>query len=247
MTSKIILKSKIFSMFISIPIILASVSPSEVHAIKDDISKQETATFSSLKKNYEFRDLSNLKIETERLTITPTTEEDLDTLSEYLLDKDVSRYLENGAELEFATKEEALEFLKSKGSDEIIDAAEFTLKLKGSDQPIGKLDLMLNENSVLSIGYWLGKEFQNKGYMSEACYKICDIAFNASDVETLYIACTPENISSFKLADKIFEHIKGSDGTPFLSPMKHYTESATVDAKEVSFDYCAGAICKTKN
>ena len=55
-------------------------------------------------KNYEFRDLSNLKIETERLTITPTTEEDLDTLSEYLLDKDVSRYLENGAELEFATK-----------------------------------------------------------------------------------------------------------------------------------------------
>ena len=176
----------------------------EKNIIDDQIKSKNIHAIS---KEYKFISLKTLKIETDRLVIAPTVEQDIEKLSEYLMENEVTKYLDLGVEYSFQTKEQAINFLKNKGSDEIIDAVEFTIKLKDSGLPIGKLDLMLFENSILSLGYWLGKDFQGKGYMSEACYKVVNKAFNASDIEMLYIACDFNNAPSIKLADRIFDHI----------------------------------------
>ena len=67
----------------------------------------------SFAEGYKFDNLTGQKFETERLIITKTTEEDLDQLSEYLLNEDVTKYLDPDPKIKngFKTKEEALEFL----------------------------------------------------------------------------------------------------------------------------------------
>lgn len=186
--------------------------------------------------NYKFSDLSGQKYETEHLIITLTTDEDLDNLSEYLLDSDVTKYIDPTIKDGFKTKEEALKFLKSKGSEEITKAIEFTIKLKDSNKPIGKLDLMLYEHSLVSLGYWLGKDYQGKGYMSEACFMLCNKAFNASDIKMLYVACDFENQRSAKLANKIFDYIKKENSTMSLSRSEREDEfRAILNNEEISF------------
>lgn len=192
----------------------------------------------SFAEGYNFSDLSERQFETERLLITPTTEEDLDKLSEYLLDKDVTKFLDVDPTVKngFETKEDALKFLKSESSPEITKAIEFTIKLKDSNLPIGKLDLMLSGRSFLSLGYWLGKDFQGKGYMSEACFEVCNEAFNASDIKTLYVACNFENQSSIKLARKIFDHIEKTNNTmSFCRSEEENRFHANLNGKEISF------------
>jgi len=193
-----------------------------------------------------FSDLSKKQFTTERLLITPTTDEDLDKLSEYLLDKDVTKFLDSDPAVKngFKTKEEALKFLKSKGSPEITKTIEFTIKLKDSKVPIGKLDLMLFGDSTLSPGYWLGKDFQNKGYMSEACLEVCNEAFKASDIKILYVACDFENLNSIKLTKKIFDYIKKNNSTMSLSRFEEEnTFHANLNGEEVSF-HCTQLILK---
>lgn len=186
--------------------------------------------------NYKFSDLSGQKYETEHLIITLTTDEDLDNLSEYLLDSDVTKYIDPTIKDGFKTKEEALKFLKSKVSNEITKILEFTIKLKDSNKPIGRLDLMLYEHSLVSLGYWLGKDYQGKGYMSEACFMLCNKAFNASDIKMLYVAYDFENQRSAKLANKIFDYIKKENSTMSLSRSEIEDEfRAILNDEEISF------------
>lgn len=195
---------------------------------------------SELSQDYKFSDLSGIKIETERLIITPTVEEDLDKLSEYLLDKDVTKYLDPSPTIRkgFGNKEESLKFLKSESPSEFIDNLEFTIKLKDNNLPIGKLDLMLYGKSTVEIGYWLGKDFQGKGYMSEASFEFCNMAFKASDVKMLYICCDIANESSSKLAIKISDYIERSNDDINLSlNIGIYSTCGTVEGEKIVFDY----------
>lgn len=103
--------------------------------------------------------------ETDRLILEPTNESDLSVLSEYLVNSDVTKYLDPSIEEGFSSKEEALKFLKSENEDEYDEAFEFTIKLKNRNIPIGKFDVMLyrtGDKTMAMFGYWLGKDFQKK-------------------------------------------------------------------------------------
>ena len=90
------MKAKKFTLSLLLSIALGVSSFSQTgYAIRkssetDDISSNNTIFLP--KENYEFSDLSNLKIETERLIITPTNENDLDKLAEYLQNPQVTQY-----------------------------------------------------------------------------------------------------------------------------------------------------------
>lgn len=215
----------------------------------DDISSNNTIFLP--KENYEFSDLSNLKIETERLIITPTNENDLDKLAEYLQNPQVTQYLDPTITEGFKTKAQALDFLKSEGSGEYNSALEYTIKLKSSGTPIGKLDLMLfpdssGKNSILSIGYWLGKDFQGKGYMGEACFELCNKAIDASDVKLFYIACDTRNEKSSKLADRIFDYIEKNNTAKFYRSKSQHRECCNFGDKEISFENYSFILQKIK-
>lgn len=209
------MKSRIvFSVVSALTIFVSTFSTPATNALKGESLFPYTSTVSDSTKNYEFSDLKNLKIETDRLIITPTDEEDRDKLSEYLLDKEVTKYLDPTLKDGFETKEQALSFLKTKGSDEFDYTLEFTVKLKDGAAPIGKLDLSLFKKLGSSsctgvyLGYWLGREYQGKKYMSEAAVALCNEAFNASDIQALYIVCDSSNTKSIGLAEKIFDSIE---------------------------------------
>lgn len=164
--------------------------------------------------DYKISEIACLKTETERLILTPTTISDLEVLSEYLLDYDVAKYIDPSVENGFSDKEQALQFLKTENKNEYDEALSFTIKLKDSNIPIGEFDVMLchmDNKTIAMFGYWLGKDFQKKGYAREACYSICSKVLNASDVNSIYIACDSRNMASINLASDILNYLEKSN------------------------------------
>lgn len=72
--------------------------------------------------DYKVTDIPSLKNETERLILSPTASDDLEILSEYLLDYDVAKYIDPSVEEGFSTKEQALEFLTAENKDQYNEA-----------------------------------------------------------------------------------------------------------------------------
>ena len=160
---------------------------------------------------YLYKEIPKHQIETERLILEPTNSSDLDVLSDYLMDYEVTKYLDPTKKEGFSDKKKALEFLKIDNEHEYDEAIEFTIKLKDSKKPIGKIDAMMylqDRGNMAMFGYWLGREFQGMGYAQEACYSLCNKFFNASDVKSVYISCHLENEKSSKLANKILDYLE---------------------------------------
>ncbi|MEE3663019.1 GNAT family N-acetyltransferase [Brenneria sp. g21c3] len=57
--------------------------------------------------------------------------------------------------------------------------AAFAITLKADQRVIGAASLMGMDGEKAGIGYWLGREFWNQGYCSEACRAICQFGFDA--------------------------------------------------------------------
>lgn len=163
--------------------------------------------FAGSSEGYKFNDISE-EITTERLILTPINDEDIDILADYLLDYDVTKYLEFSTTISYKTKEEAINFFKK--SSESGNAIEYTIKLKDTKLPIGTVSAMLysDYNNLAELGYWLGKDFQGQGYASEACCSFSNKVFNSADVNSLYIACSVVNQHSANLAKKIMDYVE---------------------------------------
>ena len=52
------------------------------------------------------------------------------------------------------------------------------------------------------IGYWIPKEYANRGYMTEAVNMVTDFAFNELALHRLEINIRPENEASIRVAEK---------------------------------------------
>lgn len=171
----------------------------------------------------------SLQFETKRLVVRPQNESDFEVLSGYLLDQNVTKFLDPAIEKGFQTQEEALQLLKQEESPETID---LTIVLKSSNLPIGQLTLMKSGNDVVQFVYWLGKSFWGKGFASEACFLVCDKVFNADDVRFVCVYCNSENNSSFKLACKIFDYLENKNKVSFKLEKSEAFNSMTYNSRE---------------
>lgn len=59
------------------------------------------------------------------------------------------------------------------------------------------------------LGYWLGEEFWNKGIMTEAIKKICDMAFNQFDIVRIYAEPFEYNKGSRRVLEKSGFNLEG--------------------------------------
>lgn len=137
---------------------------------------------------------------TERLILTPTKEEDLDELAPMLLNEKVSMYL-NEHISKIPTIEAAKSFLLSILSYYNIV---FTIKTKEHNQIIGQTGF-IGINGELSIYFWLGTEYQGKGYASEATVELSYNIFTKLNYRTFSVSFFTNNIASRKVAYKIGE------------------------------------------
>jgi ribosomal-protein-serine acetyltransferase len=60
-----------------------------------------------------------------------------------------------------------------------------------------------HQNRSTSIGYWLGEEFQGRGYMSETCRAVCIFLFQTSDLNRIWLRTAVGNIKSQNLAERL--------------------------------------------
>jgi ribosomal-protein-serine acetyltransferase len=58
-------------------------------------------------------------------------------------------------------------------------------------------------NRQVEIGYWLGKEYQGKGLMTEACRALIDHAFNELRLNRVTIRCAVGNTRSCAIPERL--------------------------------------------
>lgn len=148
--------------------------------------------------------LSNKTIKTERLSISFTTEKDIDQLAPYFIDEEYLRMYDMSSVWP-KNIQEAKEHLQEHNTN-ASEKCYFTIKLE--DKCIGQLGFSFSTPGKLWICYWLAKEYQQQGYMSEICPPMVKFFFETcEEFSMLHIRVHKKNISSKKLAEKICSFI----------------------------------------
>lgn len=204
------LKSKFLFLLIFIPLFSSNFCTAQAAYLKSpcyDFSKISQRYSEELNFSNFLNDLALKGLKTDRLEIDEIKKEDYDILAEYLMDHDVTKYLVVERTMSFYNVDHAkhyVEFLDR------VHTATFILRLKDSKKPIGMLGFAFTDmakDRVINISYWIGKEYQNKGYAKEAIPMVVNEAFKHIGNFKFYIDFRTQNVASRKLADSIIEYI----------------------------------------
>ncbi len=171
--------------------------------------------------------LSGKTIKTKRLSISFTTEDDVDQLAPYFIDEQYLRMYDMSSVWP-KDIQEAKEHLQEHNTN-VSGKCYFTIKLHESHVCIGQLGLDFSTPGKLWICYWLAKEYQQQGYMSEICLPMVKFFFETcEEFSMLHIRVHKENISSKKLAEKICSFINKSNiyrYDTYEETIQHYSEN----------------------
>lgn len=134
------------------------------------------------------------EIITERLILRGFKETDYDDLYEYLSqlrDDEFEGY-------PGITYENGREHLKYRvGSDEF-----YAIELKETGKVIGNIYYGKRDFEAREVGYIVNKNYQRRGYASEALSAVIDNAFHEG-LHRIFAECDPRNTCSWKLLEKV--------------------------------------------
>lgn len=171
-------------------------------------------------------------IETERLIIDGIKEGDIESLTKKICDEDVTKYYigdEDGIEEGFKFSNEfeakyhvstcqrfhnicyALRGCNSNPLDRILGERDFAIRLKDTGEAIGILGYNITRkglNIKLDINYFIGKDFQGKGYTKEAATALTKLIFNNLNEGTFVASLHQDNAASERLAKSLMNSIK---------------------------------------
>ena len=142
-------------------------------------------------------------LETERLLIRPITIEDKNEIFAYRRDKETNKYQGWIPE----TIEEVEVFI-DKISKQINIAEtwfQFVIVNKECNKIIGDIGIHFIDkaNQQTEIGCTLNKDFQNKGFATEALKNVIDYLFNELNKHRIIASIDPENKSSIRLVERL--------------------------------------------
>ena len=147
--------------------------------------------------------------ETERLMLERTTEMDYFALSKIMLNRNVNFYYQRPI-VYLETMDQSCDFIRSQSTN----TCSFTIKLKDNNSryPIimGQIGFFYTDQTSreIAIFYYIGEEFQKKGYAGEAaCPLIRHLFENLPRTKFLKIDYQQDNQGSRKIADKICDDI----------------------------------------
>ena len=131
---------------------------------------------------------------TERLILREFRESDYDDLFEYLSQLEDDEFEGYPG----ITYENGREHLKYRvGSEEF-----YAIELKESGKVIGNIYYGNRDFEAKEVGYIINKNYQRKGYASEALSAVIENAFREG-VHRIYAECDPRNTCSWKLLEKV--------------------------------------------
>ena len=147
--------------------------------------------------------------ETDRLILKPTNLDDVDKLASLLCDKNITRYISS----------DPFDIQSIEIANELIISTIFnydivlTIHIKDNNEIIGQVGYIETRTGMISLSFWIGQKFQNKGYATEAVLKLSNHVFKNSTANTLMIEFHTDNIGSFKLSTKIKDYILQENST----------------------------------
>lgn len=139
-----------------------------------------------------------MRLETERLYIRNFRPEDWRDLQEYISNKEVMRFELPWDSAEEGMRRDAEEF--SKGD------TFWAVELKNSGKMIGHIYFGKTgpeQFQTYMIGYIFNNRFHGNGYATEACRSLLDYAFKNLGVHRVIGLCSPENIPSWRLMERL--------------------------------------------
>ena len=142
---------------------------------------------------------------TERLILSRPVEGDMQHIIHYLDSDKV--YSENTANMPYPYKEADAEFLihevVDKGFENETDFV-FAIRNKENGLIMGLIGIHHwdKANQKAEIGYWLGKEFWNKGYVTEAMVEVLAFGFKVLNLNKMFANFFPHNPASGRVMEK---------------------------------------------
>ncbi len=155
-------------------------------------------------------------IRTGRLVLRAPRPEDLDRCAELLSDYEVAKML---SRVPYPyDREVGLTYL-TRGAErwrDRADAEELSFQVDLNGEMIGGVGFKKLQETP-EIGYWLGRPYWGKGYMSEAARAAVAWLFQNTDRERLACEAMTENAGSLKVAEKLGFRTVGEVGCKSLS------------------------------
>ena len=146
--------------------------------------------------------LSDFRLETERLSIRPALESDLQSV--YLIHKEpiINRYLPYHTWDSFADAQAWYARVERRRQDV---AEQFVIMRKGSDTLIGTCIVFVHEpdSENFELGYVLAKQHWGKGYMYEALNEFVPAIAASLKVSRLYAVIQSDNAQSLALIARL--------------------------------------------
>lgn len=139
-----------------------------------------------------------VSLETDRLVLRKMTADDVDDLFAIGSDPETS-YWAGMAPME--TPDEAHDYIYMGNC--FAEEVQYGITEQGLNRVVGVLDTTkeyMNGKPVYFIGYFLSKEVEGRGYMTESLRELCDEIFLCTDVNTIMLEIRPDNAASRAVA-----------------------------------------------
>ncbi len=94
-------------------------------------------------------------------------------------------------------------------------AITYAITLKGSEELIGAISLMINKvHKKAELAYWIGVDYWGNGYCSEASKTLIKYGFDELNLNRIFALSMDSNVGSYKVMEKIgmkYEGIRRQD------------------------------------
>lgn len=157
------------------------------------------------------------RIETERLILSELKEGDIPIVTGYLQDKIFSDLTSN---IPYPYTEMHAAFWLKMSAEAFENNTGFTFAIRNKEEQIvGAIGLHDRGDDKAELGYWMGKPFWNKGYVTEAAGALIDFGFKELDINKIYATYFLHNPASGRIMEKtgmeqealLKQHLKKGD------------------------------------
>ena len=165
-----------------------------------------------------------MNLTTKRLVLIPAAKKHVDAV--YKLIKEDNKELSRWTTIQYPiTKEKIRKFYHHTKKEK--DHQTFIILEKTTKEVLGSIGLKKNiANNSAGIGYWIGKQFRNKGYITEAVKRVIAYAFQKKKVVRVEIHAMGENKRSLRVIKKAGLKYEGTLRQAVRNGLKQYGDSA---------------------
>lgn len=144
--------------------------------------------------------MSKIEINTKRLLLTPLGSKYLDTVNEYSMDNENTKYMWYLPNYTVSATKNFLKIVDLEWQKEKPEFFEFAIIY--NDEHIGAVSITL-QNEIGELGWIINKKYWRNGFAYEAAYAIVEYFKTNMGITHFIATCDTENIGSYKVMEKL--------------------------------------------